>query len=1093
MANGGQLGTKSVLFTDLVGSTELRVELGEEGADELRRVHDALLNDAISSAGGVVVKGLGDGVMATFDSAADAVAAAVTLQQVTNRHGQRVPSQAFTIRIGVSIGDVSNEGGDVFGVPVVEASRLCASAVGGEILVAELVRALARGRGGFVFENMGDLDLKGLPEPLSTCRVVWEPLIEAVVGNASDAVPFPAPLTGSVTTYIGRKALRDHLSEKWATARDGSPRTVMLAGEPGVGKTRTAADVAQRAFADGALVLYGRCDEDLGVPYQPFVEALTTYTAHARKPRLGRLANELTRLIPDLRERFDLGAPAGSDAATEEFRLFEATASWLVDAAQGSGLVFVVDDIHWATKPTLQLLLHSARVAADAGAPVLFVATYRDTDIDRTHPLAATLSDLRRLPGVERLPVDNLNVDEVLELVTVAAGHDLDEETTRLARVVHTETEGNPFFVAEVLRHLIESGGVRREGERWVVADAEHVTIPEGVRDVVGRRLNRLSDVANEVLTIAAVMGRDFDIGVLAVIEGNEDAPLDALDEAVRARLVEETGVDEYRFTHALVRTTLYEELSATRRRRLHRRVADAIEKLRPTDVRALAYHCTQAGPDGGDVSRALRYTLAAAAEALAARAFADAEASFRSALELLEDAEEQMLPERLTALCGLGESQRDQSDSAFRETLLEAARMALDANDAEHAIRAALANTRGTVSIVSGVDPERVEAIQRTLGLLGPEPSAARARLLAMLSLEMTFSGMSERDRLAQCDEAEQLARQLGDDELLSFVLVCTGFPGFSPSRWDSWLARLREGTELADRLGDPVQQVSIRVWLSGALFSHGLIEESNRVLDEMLVLARDVPPHVTWIAEYQSLRAFVLQEGVDRYRELNDKLLERGQELGQPDALQWWMANVFFDHLLRGELELLVDAAESFADQFAQDITWRMAHVFALADVGRVEEARTLFRRHLSDVGQLTGSAWPLMVVGSVARVAIELDDAEFAAELAEALAPFPDAWLHNYLSIAGPMAWPRGMALSAAGDHDAAVREIERAMDKLEELGLVRHATRLRVDFVRVLLRRNGEGDAARAAALLEQARSEAEQADYPGLVSKIDALV
>ena len=732
MAAGAQLGTKSVLFTDLVGSTELRVRLGEEDADELRRVHDALLTQAITAGGGAVVKGLGDGVMATFDSAADAVATAVSLQQVTHRHGRTTPAQAFAIRVGVSIGDVSTEDGDVFGVPVVEASRLCASAVGGEILVAELVRALGRGRGGFVFEPMGDLELKGLPEPLATCRVVWEPIVEAGSGVTQNAVPFPAPLLGSVTVYVGRPTLRQRLAEQWATAQAGSTCTVLLAGEPGVGKTRTAADVARHAFESGALVLYGRCDEDLGVPYQPFVEALTGYTTGASDPRLGRLAGELTRLVPDLGERFGLAAPAASDAATEEFRLFEATASWLVDAAQeGAGLVFVFDDIHWATKPTLQLLLHCARSASDAGAPILFVGTYRDTDIDRAHPLATTMSDLRRLPGVERLSVDNLTVDEVLELVAVAAGHDLDAATSRLARAIYAETEGNPFFIAEVLRHLIESGGVRREGERWVVADAEHVAIPEGVRDVVGRRLSRLSDVANEVLTIAAVMGRDFDIGVLAVLEGNEDAPLDALDEAVRARLVEETGVDEYRFTHALVRTTLYEELSATRRRRLHRQVADAIEKLRPNDVRALAYHCTQGGPDGGDVSRALRYTLAAAEEALAARAPADAEVGFRSALDLLEDAEDQMLPERIAALCGLGESQRDQGDPGFRETLLDAARRAIEVGDGASATRAALANSRGNVSIVSGVDTERVDVLRQTLELLGPAPSPARCQVV--------------------------------------------------------------------------------------------------------------------------------------------------------------------------------------------------------------------------------------------------------------------------------------------------------------------------------------------------------------------------
>ena len=1095
MANGGQVGTKSVVFTDLVGSTEWRVSLGEEGADELRRVHDALLTDSVVAGGGVVVKGLGDGIMATFDSAADAVAAAVSLQQVSHRHGEQVPSQAFSIRIGVSIGDVSSEENDVFGVPVVEASRLCASAVGGEILVAELVRALARGRGGFVFENMGDLELKGLPEPLPTCRVVWEPLVEPDTADASRVVPFPAPLLGSIVTYIGRRDLRDHLAEQWTAARDGATRTVLLAGEPGVGKTRTAADIARHAFGDGALVLYGRCDEDLGVPYQPFVEALTAYTNPPDEPKLGRLAGELTRFIPDLGERFGIAPSPSSDAATEEFRLFEATASWLVDAAQdGVGLVFVLDDIHWATKPTLQLLLHSARAASDARAPILFVATYRDTDIDRAHPLSATLSDLRRLPGVERLAVDNLPVEEVIELVAVAAGHDLDEETTRLARAIHLETEGNPFFIAEVLRHLIESGGVRREGERWVVGDAEHVAIPEGVRDVVGRRLSRLGESANEVLTIAAVMGRDFDLGVLAVIVGNEDAPLDALDEAVRARLVEETGVDEYRFSHALVRTTLYDELTATRRRRLHRRVADAIEKLRPHDVRALAYHCTQGGPDGGDVTRALRYTLAAAEEAMAARAFADAEASFRSALDLLEDAEDQMVPERLAALCGLGECQRDQSDGAFRATLLDAARQALEARDAAMAARAAVANTRGFVSIVSGVDAERVEVIESTLELLGSQSSPERAQLLAMLAQETVFSGIAQDDRLAIVDEAIDLARSLNDDDLLCRVLVMSALPSFAPHRWDLWEALQRESVELADRLGDAVLQVYSRTWWAVGLLSHGRVTESMLTADELFARACDVPPHVAWTAEYHHLRTDTLRGGGGgaEFSARNDECLRRGQELGQDDALQWWAAFTSVESFLQGRSEDLVPGVVAFLEQFPLDVTWPVALVWLLADSGRVDETRQILRERIRDVQTISSTAWPLMLVGVLAFASLDLDDAALSADIAAALEPFPDGWVHNYLHTIGPMAWARGLALSAAGDNDAGVSELERALVMVTELGLRVQARRLRIDLARVLIRRGRPQDAQRAGDLLAQCRREADADGATALVAKIDAL-
>ena len=563
-----QVGTRVVLFTDLVGSTELRVRLGEEAADALRRTHDALLAEAVTANGGTVVKGLGDGIMATFESAADGVAAAVAIQQAVDVHGQQAPSDAFAVRVGLSVGDVSAEADDVFGVPVVEAARLCAAAGGGEVLSADLVRALARGRGGFTFEPMGELDLKGLADPVPACRVLWERLLVRTPALGS-SVPLPAPLTGALATaYVGRAELRARLAAEWETARGGSARTVLLAGEPGVGKTRTAAELCRAAFGDGALVLFGRCDEDLGVPYQPFVEALSHYVAHAEAPALGRLPGDLRRLVPDLGATVGADAqPTPSDPASEEHRLFEACASWVLDAARsaGGGCVLVLDDVHWATKPTLQLLHHVVRAATDAGAPLLVLATYRDTDVTRAHPLFDAIADLRRLSGVERLPVANLSAPEVVDLIEAAAGHELDADTLRMADAVYAETEGNPFFVGEVLRHLIETGGVRREDDRWVVADVGPVDVPEGVRDVVGRRLNRLSPTANEVLAVAAVVGREFDLELLlGLIDGSEGAALDALDEGVRARLVEELDTERFRFAHALVRATLYEELSAT-------------------------------------------------------------------------------------------------------------------------------------------------------------------------------------------------------------------------------------------------------------------------------------------------------------------------------------------------------------------------------------------------------------------------------------------------------------------------------------------------------------------------------------------------
>ena len=292
-----QSQTATILVTDLVASTELRVRLGEEAADALRRDHDELLRRSVEGAGGTVVKGLGDGVLAMFGGAAEAVAAAVGIQQSAYAYSRSHPERPLDIRIGISAGDVTIEEGDCFGTPVVEASRLCAAATGSQILAAEVVRMLARGRGGHVFTSGGERELKGLPEPVPVVIVGWEPP-ELRAG----AILFPTRLTPqSVLPFAGRRAQVDALLQMWKETSEGERRVVLVSGEPGIGKTRLAAEVARELHDGGATVLFGRCDEDLGVAFQPFVEAVEqVLAAGAGHETFGRYAGELVRLVPEL-------------------------------------------------------------------------------------------------------------------------------------------------------------------------------------------------------------------------------------------------------------------------------------------------------------------------------------------------------------------------------------------------------------------------------------------------------------------------------------------------------------------------------------------------------------------------------------------------------------------------------------------------------------------------------------------------------------------------------------------------------------------------------------------------------------------------
>ncbi len=405
-------------------------------------MHDRLIGEAIEGHGGRLVKHLGDGVMATFAGAADAVAAAVRIQQMLDRYNRSGAAlEPLRVRVGLSAGDVAIEDDDCFGTPVIEAARLCAAAAGGQVLVNDVVRWLAGTSGGHVFRPHGALTLKGLADPVPTSEVAWEPLIDP-------ALPLPALLSQAGRIFVGRDDELDRLRRLWKETVAGDRRVALLAGEPGIGKTRLAIEMAVAAQEAGGVVLAGRCDEDLGVPYQPFVEALRHYITHAADRRLGRHAGELARLVPELPKIVGgLPEPLRSDPETERYRLFDALAAWLADVSAEAPVLLVLDDLHWAAKPTLLLLRHVLRWADPIR--LLVVVTYRDSDIGRGHPMSDFLADLRREAGVERLAVSGLDTPAVAAFIESAAGHRLDSDDEReLPRVVWRETEGNPFFVS---------------------------------------------------------------------------------------------------------------------------------------------------------------------------------------------------------------------------------------------------------------------------------------------------------------------------------------------------------------------------------------------------------------------------------------------------------------------------------------------------------------------------------------------------------------------------------------------------------------------------------------------------------------------
>ena len=448
--------TATFVFTDLVDSTATASRLGPGATDELRRTHFKLLRGAVSGSGGVEVKNLGDGLMVMYSSPSRALAGAVGMAQAIEHHN-RSTNEPLGVRIGVSAGEVVEEDGDYFGDPVVEAARLCAAAEGGQVLITQLVRLMVGRHATQTFVELGPLELKGLPEPVDAVEVKWEPM------TVAGSVPLPGRLAGVASAalfgFFGRSAELEALEEAAKHAHTARrSEVVFVSGEAGMGKTSLVARFAQMAHGSGAVVLFGHADEDLGVAYQPWIEALSGLVKDGDPEWIEGLPsaqrNALARLVPHVATEGDRVA----DPETERLLLLEGVAELLVAASQESPVMVVLDDLHWADAATLQLLRYVTTSAA--AMDVTIVCTYRDTDLSRGDTLTQLLADMHREGNVTRIALAGLDDYELVELLAAAAGHELDEDGVGLAHVVRRETDGNPFFTAELLRHLGESGGI---------------------------------------------------------------------------------------------------------------------------------------------------------------------------------------------------------------------------------------------------------------------------------------------------------------------------------------------------------------------------------------------------------------------------------------------------------------------------------------------------------------------------------------------------------------------------------------------------------------------------------------------------------
>jgi hypothetical protein len=808
-----------------------------------------------------------------------------------------------------------------------------------------------------------------------------------------------------------------------------------------------------------------------------------------------RHRGELARLARNLDGRVsDLPEPQSSDPETERYLLFNAVAGLLGEVAEAVPLCVVLDDLHWADAQSLGLLKHLLRSTEQGALQV--IVTYRDSDLGKDHPLTAVLADLRSLGGVQRIALHGLGADEVAEIMSAVAGHELEADGIDLAVKIAAETDGNPFFVGEILLGLSESGALvfDEASARWSIDTAAEIALPESVREVIERRVERLGGESLEVLRLAAVIGREFDLELLsAVAETDETHLLDHLEAAVAASVLDESSdrVGRFRFAHALINQTLYEGLGATRRARMHARVAQALEHLYGEDpgehLSELALHWRLAAVSV-DKSKAADYALRAGQRALDSLAPAEAVKLFADAVELSGDADS---AERCEALIGLGEAQLQGGDAAYRVTLLDAARIASAIADAELAARAALANNRGYPSVFGQVDERLLTAIERAIDLDDPPHAAVRARLLALEAQELLWAPDFAR-RQALADQAISLARDAGDDRTLAQVLILAARAYQSAEGLERRSSLAKELGDRAAALRDPALHAFAHSLEGEVHIERGELVDGRAALERMQQIAEELgQPTLRWLATFELAGFELLRGDLGAGERLAEHAFAIGQEAGQPDAVMVYGAQLSFARTYQGRGEENVAMLEQSVSGWPGIPAFQAALASVLCWCDRRAEAAALLDRAASDrFAQLWPGPSTSTALALYAEAAAQTGHSAAAAILYELIKPWGDQIVWTSSQGYGHSRMWLGLLAGVLGKHEQADQHLGFACEFHEASGVPLWAARGHLGWAEALAAR---GEVSQAQEHAVRALELSREHGYRAFESRAAALV
>ncbi len=908
-------------------------------------------------------------------------------------------------------------------------------------------------------------------------------------------IPLPADLRQRPPgPLLGRERELAELDELWQSAggQERSGRVVLLAGDAGVGKSTLTAELARRVHAAGAIVLAGRAPRETVVPYQPILEALRHWALNASVSDLRSTAreygSELSRLIPELRRRAPDLPPPPDEPETERYRLFEAVVGLLTELSHSAPVLLVLDDLQWADRPTLLLLRHLAR--ATTPARVLILGVYRATE-RRGDTFTSAMTELRRDRLATQLDIGGLSELDTAELVRLREG---ETPSRAFAHALYEETEGNPFFVEEIIRHLVEAGVHAGSAS---ASDLERFGLPEGVKQVIAWRLGRLEPPTMELLRVAAVMGRDVDAGLLErVVPLDEDEFLSGLEEALAAGLlVESEGRDgRYLFSHALIRETLYESMSVPRRARIHKRVGEAIEatqgRRQSRYLPQLAHHFTRAA-DAEEAEKAITYALRAAEQATNMLAHEEAAEHYARALEVQGRFQPEAARRRCELLLALGEArvrsgERAHAFSAFRE----AATLAEQLGDGGALARAAIGASRRYVQPPGVVDTEMIAMIERALEL-EPERTLVRVCLLACQCGAIYYS--PDRDRMQALSlEALEIAAELGDPEARAYACSARRRVLWDATHLSDRLEASTEMLTLARQIGNLELELQAHAWLVVDLLERGDGEAVDAQMEAFTAGAdRLRQPLYEWTSTiWRAMRA-LLAGSLERADQLAGEALAAGAPAEAVTASQYYAVQLLAIRRDQGRFGELEQTARQLVAANPARPAWRAALANLLCEEGRLPEARQEFERlaarEFEDIPK--DLDW-MIAMTLLSDVCADLGDRERAGLLYARLEPYGTMNVVTGLAAVclGSAASFLGKLAATMGRTEAAAELFEQALAANAELQAPVCLARTQVDYARVL---GGVGH-ARAEELLAAAADAADRFGSGSVARKVAAL-